>query len=121
MKNITEFINEGKMYASFEDYIKSLKLKYTKELRNSKETPCPLCDECESWEEYILDDFDTITSFVYCNKVNEFALCIDSLFADIKEFYVDEDVVTYSFPQDTNLFTKSKINKCVKNYENGND
>lgn len=122
MKDIRSFLTEAKNFNTFEDFIKSLKMKYTKEIRKSSETPCPICDDCDTWEEYILDDCDTITSFAYCPKVNGFVLCVDSLFVNVESGELDEDPdYTSVFPQDTKLYTKKKIMDTVKYYEEGDD
>ncbi len=122
MKDIKNFILEAKTFnGTFEDWIKSLKLKYTKEIRKSSEMECPLGDDCDEWEEYILDDFDTITSFAYCPKSNEFVLCVDSLFVNIEDGdLTDEIEYSSSFPKDIKLYTKKEIEETVKYYEEDN-
>lgn len=121
MKNIKDFINESlNPNSSFEDWVKSLKFPYTKEIRKTDEISCPICDdECDQWEEYSIDaSEDYPISFAYCNDENEFTLCIDATFVDIKDKDFSDDPIAYKFPKDTELFTPQNIKKAVKKYEN---
>ena len=121
MKNLKDFINESKTFNTFEDWIKSFKYPYDKNVFKTNECPCPIHDEkCDTWEEYIFNNFNTITSMAYCPSDNTFVLCIDSKFVDLEtgELYDEiDDKETYHFPEDINMFSKKTIRQMVKDYE----
>lgn len=121
MKNIKEFINESlSSNTSFEDWVKSLKFPYTKEIRDTEEITCPICDEdCDQWEEYTIEvPEDYYASFGYCSHKNKFTFCIDATFVNIKRNSFSDNPIKYKFPKDTELFTPQNIKKAVKKYEN---
>ena len=127
MKSITEFINESletivESNGSFEQTLTSMKYKFTKEVRDNEEYESDIFD-CESWEEYIIDniDVDYIVSFAYCPETNEFALFVDSQQAIISgnDMEIADDEAIEFNKQTIKDYSLAKVKKLCKMYDNG--